>query len=187
MIKNNPVVLEAPKFPHWPERARGYEPSNDWHESGRVFPVHYETYQTHFHDTRRKCKGRISGNKETLKPHILRKTHAQWEVKFWVPLQDICGQFPDGFFGVGWDNPQILLKYYVTLESEATEKAFIQANERMIKLGVIKGEIVKDPRDLKIEELTKQVLTLTARLTEYMNRPLQQIPIRSKGVKPRRL
>lgn len=143
----------------------GYAPSNDAHESGRVFSIGYEQYLEQFHATRKACNGRISGEKETFVPHIFRKTHAQWLVKLWVPLQDICGQFPDGHFGVGWDNPAILLKYYVTLESEACEKAELQAKERMIKLGLISGEIKKDSKDQLIEQLMKQVSDLTALLT----------------------
>ena len=109
----------------------GYVPTNERHAQGVVFPIHYQEYLDQFHDTRRRCNGRISGKKETLKPHILRKTHGQWLVKLWVPIEQICGIFPDGYFGVGWDNPKILLKYYVTLEDEQRFKAEQQAVERM--------------------------------------------------------
>ena len=115
----------------------GYLPTNDRHETGLVFGVKYSEYREQFHDTRHRCNGRISGGKDTLRPHILRRTHAQWLVKLWVPIEQICGLFPDGHFGVGWDNPKILLKYYVTLEDEQRFKAEQQAAERMQVLHLI--------------------------------------------------
>jgi integrase len=114
----------------------GYVPTNERHETGNVFAVSYDEYRHQFYTTRKRCNGRISGDKETMRPHILRKTHAQWLVKLWVPIEQICGLFPDGHFGVGWDNPKILLKYYVTLEDEQRFKAEQQANERMKVLGL---------------------------------------------------
>lgn len=153
------------------EKKFGYRPTNDRHESGNVFGVSYRAYIAQFHYTRKKCSGRIAGTKETFKPHILRKTHAQWEVSYlWLPLQDICGQFPNGRYGVGWDNPQILLKYYVTLDAEAQEKADKQAHERMIKLGFVKGEIEEDPKDARIRELTETVNKLSTQITELLGR-----------------
>jgi hypothetical protein len=146
----------------------GYEPSNDRHETGKCFQVDYEVYSTMFKETRKKVEGRISGNKETLRPHILRKTHAQWLCKLWVPIEEICGQFPDGYFGVGWDNPQILLGYYITLESERREIVQKTANQRMIKLGVVEGAIEKDAKDLLIEKQGKQIEDLTRQITELI-------------------
>lgn len=114
-----------------------YVPTNERHETGSAFPVLYKEYLRQFHDIRRRCNGRISGDKETLKPHIFRKTHGQWLVKLWIPIEQICGLFPDGYFGVGWDNPKILLKYYVTLEDEQRFKAERQAAERMRALNLL--------------------------------------------------
>lgn len=139
----------------------GYAPSNDNHESGPCFDVTYDTYSDAFKSTRKRCNGRIAGDKETFTPHILRKSHAQWLVKLYVPLEQICGQFPDGYFGVGWDNPQILLKYYVTMESEQREKAEQAAKQRMIKLGMVAGEVELDPKDKLIADLTAAVKALT--------------------------
>ncbi len=115
----------------------GYLPTNDRHEQGPAFPLVYAEYLQLFHETRRRCNGRISKDKETMRPHVLRRTHAQWLVKLWVPIEQICGLFPDGHFGVGWDNPKILLKYYVTLEDEQRFKAEQQAIDRMKMLGLV--------------------------------------------------
>lgn len=116
----------------------GYVPTNEHHEQGPAFPgVLYDEYRRQFHDTRRRCNGRISGDKETMRPHVLRMTHAQWLVKLWVPIEQICGIFPDGYFGVGWDDPKILLKYYITLENEQRSRTEQQATERMTTLGLI--------------------------------------------------
>lgn len=103
---------------------------------GRVFPVYYGEYNAVFHNTRKACNGRIAGDKETFVPHVLRKTHAQWLVKLWTPIELICGQFPNGYFGVGWDSPEVLLKYYITLEGEQFERAEKIQAERMEKLGL---------------------------------------------------
>lgn len=105
--------------------------------SGRAFPVNYKQYCDQFNRTRKACNSRISSDKETFVPHVLRKTHAQWLVKLWTPIELICGQFPDGYFGVGWDSPQILLRYYVTLEGEQFDKAEKVQAERMKLLGLI--------------------------------------------------
>jgi integrase len=104
--------------------------------SGRVFPIEYDTYLDKFHATRKACNGRIAGKKETFKPHILRKTHAQWLRKLRVPLEIIAGAFPDGSFGVGWDNINILKGYYVTIEPDEYEEAEAKAQQRMKVLGL---------------------------------------------------
>ncbi len=114
----------------------GHVPTKDHHATGRVFPLNYDTYLKHFHATRKRCNSRISGDLETMRPHVLRRTHAQWLVKLKVPLQHICGQFPDGYFGVGWDNPTILLKYYVTLEPDEGLEIMAKARTQMEKLGL---------------------------------------------------
>lgn len=115
----------------------GYLPTNQHHETGRVFPIDYDSvYREGFHAARRKANGRISGDTETMKPHVLRKTHAQWLVKLKVPLERICGQFPHGRFGVGWDNPLIPLRYYVTLEQGEEIEIWSKASVEMQKLGL---------------------------------------------------
>jgi integrase len=155
----------------------GYEPTNDRHESGPCFKVLYGSYLRQFTETRKRCNGRIAGTKETLRPHILRKTHAQWLVKLYVPIEQICGIFPDGYFGVGWDNPQVLMKYYITIESEQREKAEKQARERMIKLGVVQGEIEMDPKDKLIHDLTQRIKELTDALVKRNDSgTAQQVP-----------
>lgn len=116
----------------------GYEPTNEKHATGRVFPIKYEHYRRVFHSTRKRCNSRIAGDLEkTMHPHVIRMTHAQWLVKLRVPLERICGQFPDGRYGVGWDNPLILLKYYVTLETDEEDEINNRAQSRMEKLGLV--------------------------------------------------
>ena len=104
--------------------------------TGRCFPVRYETYLNYFHKTRRACNGRISGDKETFRPHIFRKSHAQWLRKLRVPLEIIGGAFPDGYYGVGWDDVDIIRKYYVSIEPEEYDEAQQKAETRMKALGL---------------------------------------------------
>jgi integrase len=120
----------------WHEQKFGYTPTNERHETGRVFPLHYQDYREMFHATRRRCNGRIAGDLETMTPHVLRKTHAQWCRKLRIPLEQICGQFPDGRMGVGWDNPKILLDFYITIEDDEFEESEKRARERILKLGL---------------------------------------------------
>lgn len=116
----------------------GYIPTDQNHEKGRVFPIKYAEYLKQFHVIRKGANGRISGKGETLRPHILRKTHANWCAKIGIPIELICGNFPNGQFGVGWDNPMILMKYYLE-EADASkiEKTKKDMNERMVKLGLV--------------------------------------------------
>jgi hypothetical protein len=119
----------------------GYTPTNDRHEHGRCFPVDYHTYNQMFHDTRHRCNGRISGDKETMRPHVLRMTSAQWKVELGIEIPEICGNFPDGEFGVGWDNPAILLKYYITLSKKRIQKALSTMNQSIQELGLIDNTV----------------------------------------------
>ena len=115
----------------------GYEPTNECHAKGRCFSIDYDDLREQFHATRKATGLRIANDLETMKPHVLRKTHAQWLIKLRVPLERICGQFPSGRFGVGWDNPLNLLKYYVTLESDEEVEIMQKAQSRMLALGLV--------------------------------------------------
>ena len=114
----------------------------EWHKQsgvatvGYVFPVIYQEYLNKFHSTLKRCGGRLASDLETLKPHIMRKTHAQWCAKLRVPIQWVCGQFPDGWFGVGWDDPKVLLDYYMTLEDDERFEVENKAHDRMNGLGL---------------------------------------------------
>jgi integrase len=121
----------------WHLEKFGYTPTNEKHETGVVFPVGYHTYCDAFHGARRRCNSRISEDLETMRPHILRKTHAQWCKKLRIPLEQICGDFPNGRNGVGWDNPKILLDFYVEVEEDEYEETDKKATERMVKLGLV--------------------------------------------------
>jgi len=84
----------------------GYYPTNENHGLGRCFPINYNEYLEQFHETRKRCNGRVAMDIETLTPHIMRKTHAQWCAKLRIPLQWICGdRSGNGWYGVGWNKP----------------------------------------------------------------------------------
>ena len=104
--------------------------------SGRVFKISYDVYLSYFHKTRHKCNGRIAGEKETFRPHIFRKTHAQWLRKLRVPLEIVAGEFPQGIYGVGWDNIQVLKDRYSSIEPDEYEDADRKAADRMKVLGL---------------------------------------------------
>jgi integrase len=130
--------------------------------NGFVFPVIYQEYLNKFHATRKQAGGRIAADLETLRLHVLRKTHAQWLTKLRVPIEWICGQFPDGWFGVGWDSPQILLGYYMTLEAEERFEIETKAQQRMEKLGLVSlsasplSPTVPIPIEQQVNEVVKQ-------------------------------
>lgn len=88
--------------------------------SGRLFKVGYSNYLDKFHDTRRLCSSRIAEDSETQRPHILRKTHAQWGKRIGVTLDNLCGDtgtYPHiGRYGVGWTDPKVPVQYYLTKE-----------------------------------------------------------------------
>lgn len=115
----------------------GYYPTNERHGAGRCFPITYKQFNSNFHETRKRCGGRIAKDLATMRLHIFRKTHAQWCKKLRVPLELICGDFPNGLFGVGWDNPAIPLKYYMEIEEEEVAEATEKSKSRMIKLGLL--------------------------------------------------
>lgn len=113
----------------------GYVPTNERHESGKVFPVVYAEYSKVFHETRKRTNGRIAGDKESFRPHIFRKTHANWNRKLKIRLEHTCGSFPNGYFGVGWDNPSILLKYYMVQDEEEIQEAQTELTNQIHKLA----------------------------------------------------
>ena len=120
----------------WHEERYGYRPTQDKHESGKCFPVTYDQYRRMFHNTRHRCNSRINQDLETMRPHILRQTHAQWCARLGIPLQWICGQFPYGWYGVGWDDPKILLKYYLMLETDEMYEINKKMSMRIEKLSL---------------------------------------------------
>ena len=90
---------------------------------GRVFPISYKDYREQIHETRKKCNGRIAVDSDSMRPHIMRKTHTQWCAKLQIPLQWICGdRSGNGYYGVGWDDPSVCLKYYLTLETNEMDE-----------------------------------------------------------------
>lgn len=107
-----------------------------WENSGRpkegnVFPVNYDDYQRMFHETRKKAAvafdvPRIGSNSETMRLHIFRRTHGQYARRLGIPLEFICGDAPFGRFGVGWKDPKIPVKYYLTQESEYIDSRELQ-------------------------------------------------------------
>lgn len=122
------------------EQCFGYRPTQAKHDTGRCFPVRYDHYLNQFHRTRERCKSRISQNLETMRPHIFRKTHGQWCKRIGVSLENICGdtsaEVSEGRYGVGWTDPKIPLKYYLTKEAyeyeEQDEKIQKRLKERVL-------------------------------------------------------
>jgi integrase len=121
----------------WHRQRFGYYPTNERHASGHVFATFYKKYLYKFHATLKRCGGRLASDLETLTPHIMRKTHAQWCAKLRIPIQWVCGQFPDGWFGVGWDDPKVLLDYYMTLEDDERFEVQNKAHDIMNRLGLV--------------------------------------------------
>lgn len=114
----------------------GYIPTQSKHEVGRCFPVTYDQYRKHFHATRKRCTCRINQDLETLVPHIFRKTHAQYAKRIGISLENLCGDTKggdvcDGRYGVGWSNPDVPLKYYLTKEDWEYEEQDAKIEKRM--------------------------------------------------------
>lgn len=128
----------------------GYVPTQERHATGRVFPVSYSTYLGVFHNIRRSCNSRINQDLETMRPHIFRKTHGQWAKRIGVSLENLCGNTESspciGRYGVGWDDPKVPLKYYLTPEPEEYEE-----QDQKIKLKLRKLETEGKIPSLKSE------------------------------------
>ena len=120
----------------WHEQSYGYRPTQERHAMGRCFPIGYTDYLRMFDRTRHGCHSRIAQDVETMKPHIFRKTHAQWCARLRIPLHWICGQFPYAWYGVGWDDPKILLRYYLTIEPDEMQEINKKMSMRIEKLGL---------------------------------------------------
>lgn len=131
----------------WHRVQFGYYPTKNRHGTGRVFPVAYDQYRKNFHEIRHRCLGRIRHDSETMKPHIFRKTHGQWLCNLGVPIEWICGQFPNGWYGVGWDDPKVLLKYYIDLGLADNKRLEIEQKmqSRMSEIGLMGAGVAPTP------------------------------------------
>jgi len=122
----------------WHELKYGYRPTQQRHATGRCFPVTYDRYRMMFHNTRHKCDSRINQDLETMRPHILRKTHAQWAKRIGVSLEHLCGNTESspciGYYGVGWDDPKVPLRYYLTPEPDEYVEQDQKIQKRLEKL-----------------------------------------------------
>lgn len=126
------------------EQKFGYTPTQEKHDSGLCFPVSYNEYRNMFNDTRHRCNSRINQDLETMRPHIFRKTHAQYARRIGVSLENLCGNTEGspciGRYGVGWDDPKIPLKYYLTPEPDEyieQDQKIEQKLEKLRAKGVI--------------------------------------------------
>jgi len=123
----------------WHTQRHGYKPTQDRHATGKVFPVNYNLYRRNFHRVRYRCDSRISQDLETMRPHIFRKTHAQWAKRIGVSLENLCGNTESspciGRYGVGWDDPKVPLKYYLTPEPEEFEEQDQKIKKKIDKLA----------------------------------------------------
>jgi len=138
------------KLMRWHKLRYGYMPTQARHAEGRCFPVSYWDYLRQFHNTRRRCDCRINQDLETLRPHILRKTHAQYCKRIGISLENLCGDTKggdvcDGRYGVGWTSPDVPMKYYLTKEQweyeEQDEKIEQRIKDRVLpqlqRLGLV--------------------------------------------------
>jgi len=128
----------------WHELRYGYKPTKERHATGECFPVKYDQYRIMFHATRRMCKSRISQKLKTMRPHIFRKTHAQWAKRIGVSLENLCGNAEGspfvGRYGVGWDDPKVPLKYYLVPEPEEykeQDRKIEQHLQKLMEQGII--------------------------------------------------
>ena len=133
----------------WHEQRYGYRPTQARHETGRCFPVSYDQYRRQFHNTRHRCNSRIKQDLETMRPHIFRKTHGQYCKRIGISLENLCGDPTEcpavGRYGVGWDDPKVPLKYYLTKEGweyeEQDEKIQQRIKDRVLpqlqRLGLV--------------------------------------------------
>jgi len=113
----------------------GYYPTNGKHGSGRMFPIKYWDYNAMFKTARMKCSGRLSDNNAKRRLHVLRMTHAQWNKRIGVSIENTCGEVSGGKsigrYGVGWTDPKILLQYYLTKEPWEYAKQDKEIAERL--------------------------------------------------------
>lgn len=127
----------------WHKQQYGYRPTQEKHATGKCFPIKYHHYNKMFHNTRHRCNNRISQDLETMKPHIFRKTHAQWAKRIGVSLENFCGNTESspciGRYGVGWDDPKIPLRYYLTPEPEEYIEQDQKIQRRLEKLKIKLG------------------------------------------------
>ena len=151
----------------WHEQKYGYRPTQEHHATGRCFPVSYDRYNKMFHNVRHRSNNRINQDLETMRPHIFRKTHAQWAKRIAVSLENLCGNTESspciGRYGVGWDDPKVPLKYYLTPEPEEYKEQDQKIQQRLEQLSG-KGIIPKSITPLITWEkvaLRSKCVTLT--------------------------
>jgi len=118
------------------EQQHGYSPTPERHAIGRCFPIAYYEYRIQFEENRHRCESRIAQDLETMRPHILRKTHAQWGKRIGISLENLCGNPEAGIgrYGVGWDDPKVPLAYYLTPEPEEFKEQDEKIQKRLAKL-----------------------------------------------------
>jgi integrase len=116
----------------------GYEPTQVHHGTGRMFLTYYEAYRQQFNKIRKKVG--IIGKKKNS-PHILRMTHGQWCKRIGVSLENLCGDCSStpsiGRYGVGWTDPKIPLKFYLTKEAYEYEEQDQIIVQRLQKQGIL--------------------------------------------------
>jgi len=145
------------------EQCYSYRPTQAKHETGRCFRVNYLQYKSMFHHARKKCQSRIHQKLETMRPHILRKTHAQWCRRIGVSLENICGdtsaEVSVGRYGVGWTDPKVLLRYYLTME----EWEYAEQDQRIEKR--LKERVLPQLQQIGLASIEEMVKPLTTSLS----------------------
>jgi integrase len=86
--------------------------------SERIFPISYEVYRNAIVRARKICKfdgaNKITG-------HAGRRTHATWLRLAGASIDQIAGQEPHGWLGVGWKTRQTLSDHYMSYEAEEVD------------------------------------------------------------------
>jgi len=135
---------------------------------GRVFPISYKLMRENFHATRKRASQmnpkiqRIGEDLETLVPHIFRKTHAQWCKRIGVTLENLCGDTTEspciGRYGVGWDDPKVPMKYYLTREAWEYAEQDLKIQHTLQRLRFVDSPSMQMPdMGLSRLELSRQV------------------------------
>lgn len=75
-----------------------------------------------------------------MRPHIFRKTHAQWGKRIGITLENLCGDTTEspciGRYGVGWDDPKVPMKYYLTKEPWEYEEQDKKITDRIATMNI---------------------------------------------------
>ena len=61
--------------------------------------------------------------------HFNRKTHAIWLIEADIALEVIAGKPESAFFGVGWEDVEVLLKHYGTFTEQKVKRELAKVQQ----------------------------------------------------------